>query len=67
MFLTVFKTIKPVIRLQNPILRTVSTKGGPAGSKEKTWKDRDSAQEKDFFNKQDGFYFFSLKQDEMKI
>ena len=49
---SVFKSLKPSLRL--PIFAFSShNQSGGAG---KTWKDRDSAQEKDFFNKEDGYF-----------
>ena len=46
---SVFKSLKPSLRL--PIFAFSSQNQSGGGSK--TWKDRDSAQEKDFFNKED--------------
>ena len=53
MFLsTVFKSFKPVFRSQTAIISSFSTKHQEGGAK--PWKERDSAHEKDFFNKEDG-------------
>lgn len=48
---SVFKSLKPSLRL--PIFAFSSQN---QGGNSKTWKDRDSAQEKDFFNKEDGYF-----------
>lgn len=48
---TIFKAARPAFRSSGRLAMSTTNKPGP----QKTWKERDSAQEKDFFNKEDGF------------
>ncbi|MCB9093457.1 MAG: hypothetical protein H6621_00185, partial [Halobacteriovoraceae bacterium] len=54
-----FKVAKVVPVSLRPVCLMSTNK--PGGKAEKTWKDRDTAQEKDFFNKEDGCYISLLK------
>ena len=53
MLTTVFKCLKPTIRSQTPLIRCVFSET----KSQNDWKDRNSAVEKDFFNKEDGFSY----------